>query len=49
MIEVTQREDGSYDISWDKNDPLERALNDWTEQDFINAIREKCLEVLGEG
>jgi hypothetical protein len=40
MIEVTQREDGSFDISWDKNDPVESMLNEWTEQDFINAIKE---------
>lgn len=46
MIEVTQREDGSYDISWDGTDPLESQLNVWTEEDFLNAIRDKCLELL---
>ena len=38
MIEVKELEDGSLDISWDKNDPLESQLNHWTEQDFIDAI-----------
>ena len=38
MIKVEQKEDGSFDISWDKNDPVESALNTWTEEDFIKAI-----------
>jgi hypothetical protein len=38
MIEVTEREDGSFDISWDENDPTESILNTWTEQDFIKNI-----------
>jgi hypothetical protein len=46
MIEVTERDDGSFDISWDKNDPVESILNTWTEQDFIDVIRERCEEVL---
>lgn len=39
MIEVTEKEDGTFDISWDENDPKESILNTWTEQDFINAIQ----------
>lgn len=38
MIDVKQNEDGSFDISWDENDPQESILNTWTEQDFIDAI-----------
>lgn len=38
MIDVKENEDGSFDISWNENDPVESVLNTWTEQDFINAI-----------
>lgn len=38
MIECVEECDGSLTISWDKNDPVERVLNTWTEQDFIDAI-----------
>ncbi len=37
-IEVKELEDHSFEISWNENDPLESQLNDWTEQDFIDAI-----------
>lgn len=40
MIEVTENPDGSFDIAWDENDPQESILNDWTEEDFIQAIKE---------
>ena len=40
-IKVTEKEDGSFDISWDENDPVESMLNIWTESDFINAIMKK--------
>ncbi len=46
MIEVTEREDGSFDISWDENDPTESILNTWTEQDFIDCIRQECERTL---
>lgn len=49
MIEVTHSEDGSYEISWDENDPVESQLNNWTEEDFLTAIRERCLGILSEG
>jgi hypothetical protein len=48
MIEVTEREDGSFDISWDENDPVESILNTWTNQDFIDCIRKECERTLGE-
>jgi len=47
-IEVKEEENGSFTISWDENDPVESILNTWTEQDFIDAIMERCKEVLGE-
>ena len=38
MIECFEECDGSLTILWDKNNPVERVLNTWTEQDFIDAI-----------
>ncbi len=37
-IKVEEKEDGSFDISWDENDPQESILNNFTEQDFVNVI-----------
>jgi chaperonin cofactor prefoldin len=50
MIDVKQEDDGTLTISWDENDPQESILNTWTEEDFINAIQDKCksLQELGE-
>lgn len=39
-IQVTENEDGSFNISWDENSPTESIFNDWTEEDFIRAISE---------
>jgi hypothetical protein len=47
-IQVTEKEDGSFDISWDENDPTESILNTWTEQDFIDCIMDGCKRTLGE-
>lgn len=49
-ISVTQNPDGTFEITWDENDPQESILNTWTEEDFINAIQNKLqsLEELGE-
>jgi len=46
MIEVKEKEDGSFDISWDENDPTESILNTWTEQDFIDCIMDGCKRTL---
>ena len=46
MIEVKEKEDGSFDISWDENDPTESILNTWTEQDFIDCIMQECEKIL---
>lgn len=40
MINVKENKDGSFLISWDKDDPIESTMNTWTEQDFINAIKD---------
>jgi hypothetical protein len=42
MINCIQEDDGSLTITWDQNDPVESILNTWTEQDFIDAIMERC-------
>jgi len=39
-IKVTERGDGSFDIDWNPNDPVESIMNDWTEEDFIQAIKD---------
>jgi hypothetical protein len=48
-IEVTQRDDGSFDISWDENDPTESVFNDWTESDFQNLISDYLKELKENG
>lgn len=47
-IEVKEREDGSFDIFWDENDPVESQLNHWKEEDFIDAIMSRCRELEDE-
>ena len=44
MIDVKEETDGSLTISWDENDPIESQLNTWTEQDFIDAIKNELNE-----
>lgn len=39
LITVTQIGENAFDIEWDGNHPATRMLNNWTEEDFINAIR----------
>lgn len=39
-IKVTENGDKTFTIEWDENDPKESILNGWTEQDFINAIKD---------
>ena len=45
MIKVEQKEDESFDISWDPNNPMESILNTWTEKDFIEAIMKHLNKV----
>jgi hypothetical protein len=47
MIEVKQLEDNTFEISWDENDPQESMFNNYTEQDFLDAIQ-KHLDNLKE-
>ena len=48
MIQVTEKADGSFDISWDERDPVEKILNDWTEEDFVNVIQEHLKKLSEE-
>ncbi len=45
MIEVHENEDGSFQIDWDPNDPVESIMNEWTEEDFIQALKEHLEQV----
>ncbi|QPX48082.1 hypothetical protein PQC13_gp117 [Synechococcus phage S-SRM01] len=46
MVEVTPNEDGSYEITWDENDPQESMFNTWTEEDFIRVIEQYLDELI---
>ena len=37
-MEVKEKEDGSFEITWDPDDLVESVFNDWTEEDFTNCI-----------
>ena len=39
MIDVTQNEDGSFNIDWDETDPKESILNTYTKEDFKALIK----------
>jgi hypothetical protein len=39
-IKVNENTDGSFEIDWDPNDPVESIMNDWTAEDFIQALQE---------
>ena len=41
-IKVDILPDGEFEIEWDGDDPTESQLNDWSEQDFVDAISEAC-------
>ena len=43
-MQVIETEDG-FDISWDPNDPVERVMNDWTEEDFLQIILAEAEKV----
>jgi hypothetical protein len=48
MVEVTPNEDGSFEITWDENDPQESIFNTWTEEDFIKVITEYLEQLADE-
>ena len=46
MIDVKENSDGTFNVSWDPNDPIEGIMNTWMEDDFIREIREYCEQKL---
>jgi hypothetical protein len=38
LLKVWCNPDGSYTFKWDPNDPEASFFNDWTKEDFVNAI-----------
>lgn len=46
-IEVVETEEG-FEISWDPEDPIERALNGLTEEEFLRIILERAEKVIAE-
>ena len=38
LITVKQKDDGTFDLEWDENDPRCQEFEDWTESDWIKAI-----------
>ena len=47
-ISVTENIDGTFTIDWDQEDPKESLFNDWTEEDFTNAISSYLEELIAE-
>jgi hypothetical protein len=49
-IDVKEWYDGdgklNLTITWDGNDPIESQFNDWTQEDFLTAIRDACDQEL---
>ena len=48
MIDVKENPEGTFNISWNENDPIESQLNHWTEEDFINFFTEKLLQMVDD-
>lgn len=50
ILTTVEEEDGSLTIEWDHEDPIAIALgiNDWTEQDWIDALMSHAEQVLEE-
>lgn len=46
-IEVKETEEG-FEISWDPNDPIERGLNDLSEQELLQIILNEAEKVIAE-
>lgn len=47
-IKVTELEDGTFEINWDESDPYESALNDWTEDMFLDFIMEGVRQAMAQ-
>lgn len=40
-LTVTENKDGSFTFDWDDQHPVTSQLNTWTENDFLNCLREQ--------
>jgi hypothetical protein len=47
-MSVTEFNDGTFDIEWDETDPALSLLNDWTEDDFIETIKQAAEEEISK-
>jgi hypothetical protein len=43
---ATEEEDGSLTFTWDENHPATCVFNDWTEDDFIQMLRNAAESTL---
>ena len=43
-LKITQNEDGSYEMSWDKNDPAWKFLNHLTSKEIQIIMKEAIQE-----
>lgn len=43
MIEVKDNGDGTMDVSWDPDDPIESALNGLDEEAFLKMLQEQLM------
>jgi hypothetical protein len=44
-IQVREFGNNEFEIDWDENDPVESIMNEWTEEDFIQALKEHLEQV----
>ena len=42
---VTDNGDGTFHLEWDENHPVASMMNDWTNDDFLEAIRIGLTEI----
>ena len=47
-MEVKEKEDGSFEITWDPDDPVESVFNTWSEEDFTKCIMDAIAIVTGK-
>ena len=40
-LTVTENDNGSFTFDWDDEHPITSQLNTWTENDFLNCLREQ--------
>ena len=48
MRVILNEDDGTMTVEWDENDPFESQMNDWTEEQFLEAIEDVFLKTVDE-